>query len=110
MFLLLWKENGIIFGLHRDYRRLLISLIINEQHVIQKPVICHPFYIKKEYFILSFFHFKIGSILVLYCFQPVMVHYIGASVNGFKDVNKRIDLGKRIADILFNEQLVSIVL
>lgn len=92
------------FWLHRDYNRLLISLIINEQHVIHKPVIDHPFYSQKVFRSFIFFfqdwlHFS--CVLLPTCTGLLY----GASVSSFKDVNKRIDLGKRIAAILFDEQL-----
>jgi len=92
------------FWNHRNHKRLLISLIVNEQHVIHKPVICHPYFQKNVfrtfiYFFQDFLHFS--SILLPTCSGNVY----GASVNGFKNVHKRIDLGKRIASILFNEQL-----
>jgi hypothetical protein len=92
------------FWLHRDYWRLLVSLIINEQHVIHKPVIDHPFYSNKVFRSFIFFfqdwlHFS--SVLLPTCNGSLY----GVSVSGFKDVNNRIDLGKRIATILFNEQL-----
>jgi len=92
------------FWEYRDYQRLLISLIINEQHVIHKPVICHPYFQKKVFqtFIFLFqdwFHFS--SILLPTCSGNIY----GASVNGFKSVHKRINLGKRIASILFDESL-----
>lgn len=92
------------FWQHREYRRLLISLIVNEQHVIHKPVICHPYLQKKVFrtFLFLFqdwFHFS--SVLLPTCDGDVY----GASVNGFRNVHKRIDLGKRIASILFDEQL-----
>jgi hypothetical protein len=92
------------FWFHRDYRRLLISLIINEQHVIHKPVIDHPIYSQKVFQSFLFFfqdwlHFS--SVLLPTCNGLLY----GASVSGFKNVNKRIDLGKRIATILFDEQL-----
>nr|WP_256240305.1 DUF2515 family protein [Bacillus sp. V3B] len=92
------------FWLHKDYRRLLISLIINEQHVIHKPVIHHPFYSQKVFRSFTFFfqdwlHFS--SVLLPTCNGLLY----GASVSGFKDVHRRINLGKKIATILFNEQL-----
>ncbi|WP_071395555.1 DUF2515 family protein [Bacillus tuaregi] len=92
------------FWSYRDYKRLLISLIVNEQHVIHKPVITHPHVQSNVFRTFTFFfqdllHFS--SILLPTCEGNLY----GASVNGFKNVHKRIDLGKRIASILFNEQL-----
>lgn len=92
------------FWERRDHRRLLLSLIINEQNVIQLPVICHPLYQKNVFRSIAFsiqdwFHFS--SVLFPTCDGRLY----GASVNGFKKINKRIDLGKRLADILFAEHL-----
>jgi len=91
------------FWVQRDYQRLLISLIVNEQYVIQKPVICHPFYQKMEF---RSFHFlfqdwlHFSSVIFPTCNGTLY----GASVNGFKNVHKRIDLGKRLSVILFDPQ------
>lgn len=87
----------------RNQERLLVALVINEQNVIQRPVIEHPLYKKKVFhsFIFSFqdwFHYS--------CVLLPTVHgkLYGASVNGFRSVDKRIDLGKRLASILFDER------
>lgn len=88
----------------RDISRLMTSLIINEQNVIQLPVIEHPYYAKKVFktalfFLQDWLHFS-------YVLFPTMEgNLCGASVNGFWSVTKRIDLGKRLADILFHHEL-----
>lgn len=94
-----WTE----FWNFKNKKRLMIALIINEQNVIQRPVIEHPFYKRKIFNTMMFnfqdlFHFN--SVLFPTCHGELY----GASVNGFKTLNKRIDLGKRLADILFNEK------
>ncbi|MDZ5473219.1 DUF2515 domain-containing protein [Bacillus sp. 31A1R] len=86
---------------HRDDLRLMYALIINEQNVIQKPVMQHPIYKKRVFHSMLFslqdwFHFS--AVLFPTCSGQLF----GASVNGFRSVDKRIDLGKRLADILFN--------
>ncbi|MFZ7943072.1 DUF2515 domain-containing protein [Neobacillus sp. 19] len=91
-----WKEN--------DRKRLTTALIINEQNVIQTPVIEHPVYNKKVFhsMIFSFqdwFHFS--CVLFPTCGGEVY----GASVNGFKSLSKRINLGKRLSSILFHPRL-----
>ncbi|MED3571901.1 DUF2515 domain-containing protein [Cytobacillus praedii] len=88
----------------RHVNRLMTSLIINEQNVIQKPVIKHPVYqstvFRSLLFILQdWLHFS--SVIFPTCEGELF----GASVNGFKSVSKRIDLGKRLADILFEKFL-----
>ncbi|PLS03574.1 DUF2515 domain-containing protein [Neobacillus cucumis] len=91
-----WKE--------KDKKRLTTALIINEQNVIQTPVIEHPVYKKKVFhsFLFSFqdwLHFS--CVLFPTCGGEVY----GASVNGFKSLSKRINLGKRLASILFHPRL-----
>ncbi len=91
-----WQEKNSL--------RLLTSLIINEQNVIQKPVIEHPVYQNKVFrsLIFSFqdwLHFS--SVLFPTCGGEVY----GASVNGFRRLSERIDLGRRLAKILFDERL-----
>jgi Protein of unknown function (DUF2515) len=95
-----WKR----FWEDQHVNRLMVSLIINEQNVIQKPVIEHPVYQSSVFRSLLFifqdwFHFS--SVLFPTCEGELF----GASVNGFKAVSKRIDLGKRLADILFDKLL-----
>lgn len=88
----------------RDDNRLMTSLIINEQNVIQQPVIENPDYARKVFKTVLFFlqdwlHFS-------YVLFPTMEGELyGASVNGFWSVSKRIDLGKRLANILFHDEL-----
>lgn len=94
-----WNE----FWIKREGRRLMTSLIINEQNVIQKPIIEHPFFKKKvfqsvSYLFQDWFHFS--SVL----FPTLDGELFGASVNGFTKVDNRIDLGKRLADILFSPE------
>lgn len=90
----------------QDHVRILLALIINEQNIIQKPVIENSFYKKHVFrtFLFSFqdwFHYS--------CVLLPTVHgeLFGASVNGFRSVDKRIDLGKRLVSILFHESLYS---
>ncbi|MBY0122627.1 DUF2515 domain-containing protein [Bacillus sp. S/N-304-OC-R1] len=98
------EKEWNVFWEHRQIKRLMISLIINEQNMIENPVIHHPVYKKKVFqtphFILQdWFHYS--SVLFPTC-EGVLY---GASVNGFKSITKRIDLGKRLADILFDQEL-----
>ncbi|MEH7441659.1 DUF2515 domain-containing protein [Bacillus sp. JJ1122] len=85
-----------------DKKRLMIALIVNEQNVIHKPVIKHHVFKKRVFntWLFSFedfFHFS--TVLFPTCDGELY----GASVNGFKSVKKRIDLGKRLASILFDQ-------
>lgn len=88
----------------RNIKRLMISQIINEQNIIQKPVIQHPFYKRKvfqttQFILQDWLHYS--SVIFPTC-EGLLY---GASVNDFKSLSKRIDLGKRLADILFNKEL-----
>jgi hypothetical protein len=91
-----WKVN--------DQKRLMIALIINEQNVIQCPIIEHPIYRSKvfnswRFLFQDWLHFS--SVVFPTCGGELY----GASVNGFRKLDKRINLGKRLASILFNRRL-----
>ncbi|NMD70355.1 DUF2515 domain-containing protein [Bacillus sp. DNRA2] len=95
-----WKN----YWLNRDGNRLVTSLIINEQNVIQKPVIEHPVFKKKVFHSLSYFFqdwFHFSSVI----FPTVSGELFGASVSGFTKLSNRIDLGKRLANILLSPNL-----
>nr|WP_246140955.1 DUF2515 domain-containing protein [Bacillus marasmi] len=88
----------------RDGKRLMTSLIINEQNVIQHPVIEQPVFKKKvfhsfPYNFQDWFHFS--SVI----FPTLDGDLYGASVSGFTKLSNRIDLGKRLADILLSPEL-----
>lgn len=96
-------KEWTIFWKTRDQKRLMIALIINEQNVIQNPVIKHHVFKKRVFNTMMFsvedsFHFS--TVLFPTCDGELY----GASVNGFKSVSKRINLGKRLADILFDQR------
>jgi len=92
------------FWKHRDEMRLLTALIINEQNLIQDPVIEHPFFKEKVFQSIPFkfqdwFHFS-------YCLFPTVSGKLyGASVYNFRNVTSRIELGKRLASILLHPSL-----
>lgn len=98
------KNEWNIFWRKKDKDRLMVALIINEQNVIQKPVIEHHLYKKRVFHSLLFsfqdlLHFS--SVL----FPTVKGKLYGASVSQFRSVHHRIDLGKRLASILFHVEL-----
>ncbi|MBG9590579.1 DUF2515 domain-containing protein [Cytobacillus firmus] len=95
------EKEWVYFWKNRNKKRLMISLIINEQNVIQEPVMEHSIYKNKVFHTLLFsfqdyLHFS--SVI----FPTCKGELYGASVNGFRSVSKRIDLGKRLAEILFD--------
>jgi hypothetical protein len=84
-----------------NQNELLVSLIINEQNLIQRPVIEHPIYRKKVFdtwlFLLQdWLHFSV----VL--FPTKTGDLYGSSVFDFRKVQSRIQLGKKLAAILFH--------
>lgn len=93
-----------LFWSEKNRKRLMTSLIINEQNIIQNPVIKNPVY-KKQVFQSTLFLFQDWFHFSAVIFPTCEGDLFGASVNGFKSVSKRIDLGKRLADILFSPDL-----
>jgi hypothetical protein len=92
------------YWLHNDGQRLLYALIINEQHVIQKPVIENSRFKKRvfnsiPYTFQDLFHFN--AVL----FPTLEGKLYGCSVHDFIKVKNRIELGKKLATILFHPLL-----
>ncbi|KGP93099.1 hypothetical protein N780_12340 [Pontibacillus chungwhensis BH030062] len=86
-----------------DKERLVKALIINEQNVIEKPVIQHPFFKKRvfhrvPYLSQDFFH--LSAVL----FPTSTGKLYGASVHDFTNISKRIALGKKLYQLLFHPQ------
>ncbi|MEG9297915.1 DUF2515 family protein [Mangrovibacillus sp. Mu-81] len=89
------------FWADRNEERLVQSLIINEQNLIQRPVIEHPVYKKKVFRSGLFFiedHLHFCSVV----FPTVKGKLIGASVHDFRKLNERIRLGKILFQLLFH--------
>ena len=82
---------------------LVTSQIINEQNVIQKPVIEHPIYKKK---VFSSFVFRVQDWLHFssVLFPTINGELYGFSVHDFRKVTSRIELGKRLAWLLFHKE------
>lgn len=98
------KNEWEYFWHYKDRNRLMTALIINEQNLIQESVVTHPFYQKKIFrsFIFrlqEWFHFRV----VLFPTRNGQI--FGASVTNFQNVDKRIELGKKLASILFMPEL-----
>lgn len=94
------EEEWRRFWVEKDTERLCTSLIINEQHVIQKPVIEDPFYDDTVFGSIPF----IAEDLLHYStviFPTLKGEIFGYSVHGFTKVKNRIELGKRLAWLLF---------
>jgi len=89
---------------NRDKQRLLYALIINEQNVIQKPVI------EKDIFKRRIFHslpYKMNDLMhySIVLFPTLSGELYGASVEKFQKLDERIELGKKLAAILFHENV-----
>lgn len=98
------EKEWNIFWQTNNQKRLMVALIVNEQNVIDQTVV-EVKHLKKKVFNTVLFVFQdiIHASAVL---LPTMKGELyGASTNGFKSLHKRIDLGKRIAKILFDSQL-----
>ncbi|MED2972794.1 DUF2515 family protein [Fictibacillus sp. B-59209] len=83
-----------------DEERLWTSLIINEQHLIQRPVIDHPVYRRRvflsmPYRLQNWLHFS--TVLL----PTLEGDVFGFSVHGFRTIKNRILLGRRLAWLLF---------
>jgi Protein of unknown function (DUF2515) len=90
-----WKE--------KDLKRICTSLIINEQHVIEKPVIEDGFY-KKRIFSKVPFLFQDYMHFSTVLFPVESGEVIGISVHGFKKTKNRIETGKKLYTILFESK------
>ncbi|TCN23081.1 DUF2515 domain-containing protein [Mesobacillus foraminis] len=95
-----WEQ----YWIHRDQKQLMTALIVNEQNVIHRTVVEHHVY-QKQVFDTFMFFFQDRLHFSAVLLPTINGKLFGASVNGFKNVHKRIDLGKRLADILFNPKL-----
>lgn len=98
------EKEWIRFWRESDSSRLTACLIINEQNVIQMPVLEHPVY-KNKVFRSLLFSFQDWLHFSCVLFPTCGGEIYGASVNGFSSLSKRIDLGKRLAMILFHPRL-----
>jgi hypothetical protein len=88
------------FWEEKDISRLVVSLIINEQHVIDEPILKHSFYKHRifsavPFLIQDYMHFS--TVL----FPTLSGDVFGISVHGFKTVKNRIETGKLLYWILF---------
>ncbi|MGD6815801.1 DUF2515 family protein [Metabacillus sp. 84] len=91
------------FWATRDQNRLMVSLIINEQHLIDVPVIGHPVFKTRVFTSFAYrfqdlFHFS--TVL----FPTRKGELYGFSVYRFKNIGSRINLGKKLARLLFDSR------
>jgi hypothetical protein len=98
------KKEWEIFSKTKDKERLLIALIINEQNVIQRPVISQPFFKKNVFF--SFSYFIQNSLMLNAVLLPTSTGRLyGSFVHGFTNITNRITLGKNLAKQIFHSDI-----
>ncbi|RSD29498.1 DUF2515 domain-containing protein [Mesobacillus subterraneus] len=93
----------------QDSALLTIGLIVNEQNYIQNRVIQNQLYMKG---VFDTFEFEIQDLL---SFNQILFPYklygatrlAGQTVNQFKSLDERIQLGKRLYAILFDHDVLS---
>ncbi|MFT8321174.1 MAG: DUF2515 family protein [Bacillus sp. (in: firmicutes)] len=92
------------FWERKDEERLMNSLIINEQNLIEKPIIKDN-YFKQQVFHTSAFLFQDFFHFSAVLFPTLNGEIYGGSVSNFTSLNKRIKFGKTLASILFYPSL-----
>ncbi|MFD2630654.1 DUF2515 family protein [Oceanobacillus kapialis] len=92
-----WK----LFWKKREQDKLMTALIINEQNVIQGPVVKQAYF---QYHVFNRLPYMMQNFLRMNAvlFPTKSNHLYGAYVQGFTNVSKRIALGVRLANILYS--------
>jgi len=100
------RDEWFRYWEHRNGTRLLYALIINEQNVIQNPVIQHPFYQKN---VFRSFPYKIQDFfrMNMILFPTSEGKIYGKEIYQFTRTDARIHLGKSLAALLFNPSIHS---
>lgn len=91
------------FWIKGDKERLMAALIINEQNFIQEPVIEHPVYGSRVFGSLVF-HIQEWLHFTYVLFPTLKGELFGFSVHNFTSLPERIELGKKLAWILFHPE------
>lgn len=94
------QQEWSYFFEHRDVERLTKALIINEQFVIQKPVIEHPLFSKHVFQTLKY-HLQEWLQFSFVIFPTLSGKLYGIVVKDFPYVESRITLGKQLMRLLF---------
>ncbi|CAH0345504.1 DUF2515 family protein [Bacillus sp. CECT 9360] len=98
------EEEWTLFWNSRDERRLIDALIINEQNVIEEPVIRHDFY-NPFVFHSLLFNFQDWMHFSTVLFPTCSGDIYGLSVSDFRNIDARIELGKKLSLLLFDPEL-----
>ncbi|MCD8501735.1 MAG: DUF2515 domain-containing protein [Bacillaceae bacterium] len=92
-------KEWLYFWKRKNIDRLCTALIINEQHLIQKPILESPHFKKTvfdQYLFTLVDRFHFNTVI----FPTRSGDLYGFSVHGFKHVKNRIELGKHLARLL----------
>lgn len=93
----------------KDTLRLMNALIINEQNLIQQPVISQPYFKRKVF--LSFPYILQNTLMLNAVILPTKEKGLfGSYVHGFTNVSNRISLGKSLASQLFHSKVYASVM
>ncbi|MET3696076.1 uncharacterized protein DUF2515 [Bacillus oleivorans] len=93
------------FFKYKNEERLLFALIVNEQHLIQRPVIENPIF-QQRVFKTKLFGLQDSFHYSCVLFPTRTGKLYGSSVSQFRNHRERIKLGKRLASILFSPALL----
>lgn len=98
------EEEWLKYWETKDKKRLMNSLIINEQNVIQQPVIENA---RIKHHVLHYFPYLFQDFLHFNAvlFPTLQGKLYGASVSNFTSLNERIKLGNTLARLLFKSNL-----
>ncbi|MCD7033406.1 DUF2515 domain-containing protein [Metabacillus sp. GX 13764] len=97
------QEEWQRFWQSGDKERLMTALIINEQHLIQKPVVKNIVF-KKTVFGTLLFRMQDMMHFSTVLFPALDGRIFGFTAYDFKRLEERISLGKRLAWLLFHEE------
>ncbi|WP_335869678.1 DUF2515 family protein [Bacillus sp. 2205SS5-2] len=98
------QEEWRYYWENKNNERLLFSLIVNEQNLLEEPLLKHPLYKRKVFHSLSYLFqnfFHLSSVI----FPTRRGELYGGSVTQFTKLNKRISFGKKLARLLFDPEL-----
>ena len=87
-----------------DKERMVTSLIINEQNLIQEPVLNNRKFQRKVFGTSVYLFQDLGHFSCV-VFPTLDGRLYGHSVHGFQKLSNRIELGKKLAALLFSEEL-----
>ncbi len=96
---LFWENNN-------KKELLTVSLIINEQNFIEYNLLQNPYFQEKVLSSLTYqLQEKLGFTLVLFPYRKVSkAHLTGLGVQQFSNLSNRIEIGKKLYVLLFNNE------